>query len=229
MTCWLDELRSKAVREASTLLFGVISRSRALVRPGWGSGRPPSPGGPDTHGPCSQPSPGRGGRRRCRHTWAGEPAPAHSGTDWERGAGRWMQRGEAQRSCGSSVGTRPQEASQAVCSQRLSRSLLCHLPTPRGGGGLLALGPDAPKLREGALKPALPLASPITITSSFLCASGHAASAAPQASSPPDYTMAWAEYYRQQVAFYGQTLGQAQAHSQVCSPSPAPRAHPDQP
>lgn len=33
--------------------------------------------------------------------------------------------------------------------------------------------------------------------------------------------MAWAEYYRQQVAFYGQTLGQAQAPSQVCSPSPA--------
>lgn len=29
--------------------------------------------------------------------------------------------------------------------------------------------------------------------------------------------MAWAEYYRQQVAFYGQTLGQAQAHSQVGS------------
>lgn len=29
--------------------------------------------------------------------------------------------------------------------------------------------------------------------------------------------MAWAEYYRQQVAFYGQTLGQAQAHSQVRS------------
>nr|AAI10695.1 Fubp3 protein [Mus musculus] len=34
--------------------------------------------------------------------------------------------------------------------------------------------------------------------------------------------MAWAEYYRQQAAFYGQTLGQAQAHSQVCSQSPAP-------
>lgn len=34
--------------------------------------------------------------------------------------------------------------------------------------------------------------------------------------------MAWAEYYRQQAAFYGQTLGQAQAHSQVCSRCPDP-------
>lgn len=32
--------------------------------------------------------------------------------------------------------------------------------------------------------------------------------------------MAWAEYYRQQAAYYGQTLGQAQAHSQVCIPKP---------
>jgi len=32
--------------------------------------------------------------------------------------------------------------------------------------------------------------------------------------------MAWAEYYRQQAAYYGQTLGQAQAHSQVCIPGP---------
>ena len=56
----------------------------------------------------------------------------------------------------------------------------------------------------------------LPVTSALLCPSGHAASAAPQASTPPDYTMAWAEYYRQQVAFYGQTLGQAQAPSQVC-------------
>lgn len=44
--------------------------------------------------------------------------------------------------------------------------------------------------------------------------------------------MAWAEYYRQQVAFYGQTLGQAQAHSQVCSRSSTAKtsqANPDPP
>lgn len=34
--------------------------------------------------------------------------------------------------------------------------------------------------------------------------------------------MAWAEYYRQQAAYYGQTLGQAQAHSQVCIHLPQP-------
>ncbi|XP_072285308.1 far upstream element-binding protein 3-like isoform X2 [Pyxicephalus adspersus] len=41
-----------------------------------------------------------------------------------------------------------------------------------------------------------------------------AASTTSQSSPQPDYTLAWAEYYRQQAAFYGQSLGQGQAHSQ---------------
>lgn len=170
----------------------------------------------------------------CRRAYTpppGHPLPrlpfSHSGPGHWQGAGwtdRWTPRTwlmtEADCRCGRDPGEGALTAvpGQATSARTVwapgawSRRPLGSLPRGSGKGSLQT---------DRAL--------PLPVTGALLCPSGHAASAAPQASTPPDYTMAWAEYYRQQVAFYGQTLGQAQAPSQVCSRSPATPGPPGPP
>lgn len=146
------------------------------------------------------------------------PGPGHwQGAGWtdRRTPRTWLMR-EADCRCGAGP-RRESSDNHAVCSHAWADHVW---PDSVGIRHFVQAPPGKPPKRLWEGVPA-GCALCLPVTGALLCLSGHAASAAPQASTPPDYTMAWAEYYRQQVAFYGQTLGQAQAPSQVCSQSPA--------